>query len=153
MQFNDENTHETMNSQQDKFTSNVCGFLSFTNSDRELANSFKINLNRRFPQLHILEHPVRKVYEKDWKSHCELKINNSSFLICLVGNFTHSSRAVEWEVNRGLALGKQVIAINLIDKLPLIPNFLKVHSIEPIKGKIEEVLTQINGDYIFNLTK
>ena len=132
-----------MPSNQDRTPFRVRAFLSFTREDTALANSFKISLERRCTCLELLEHPVREVYDANWKIHCEKKISQSSFLICLVGNLTYGSAAVTWEIGVGLALGKRVIAFNLVNGSPPVPEILKRNSMEPLGGALEEMFSKI----------
>lgn len=43
------------------------------------------------------------------------KINNSSYLLCIVGEKTHSSKWVEWEIGTAILNKKKLIAVK-IDK-------------------------------------
>ena len=52
----------------------------------------------------------------------------SSLVICLIGNSTHKSEAVTWEVAKGLALGKRVLAVNLVESPPF-PDILKADGV------------------------
>ena len=55
-------------------------------------------------------------------------------LLCLVGHTTHRSRAVAWEIDRGLSLGKRIVAVNLnADRAP-VPETLARNAIEPQQG-------------------
>ena len=118
-------------------------FLSFTTEDGAAAESLRENLEQRFPYLEILEHPVQESYEQDWKSHCEKKINQSEFVICLVGDSTHSSAAVAWEIGTGLALGKDIVAIQVVDGAPLLPEILQANSITPIYDGIDAISSKM----------
>lgn len=101
-------------------------------TDGTLAASFKATLKKRYPSLELLEHPVRKTYQENWKHQCERKIRRSSLIICLIGNSTHRSEAVTWEVAKGLALGKSILAVNLVEGPPPLPDIFKAEGVRPI---------------------
>ena len=128
----------------------IRAFLSFTKEDTALADLFKISLERRCPCLEILQHPVREAYDEDWKIHCENKIVQSTILICLVGNSTHGSSAVAWELGMGLALGKRVITFNLVSGSPPVPAILKQNSMEPIGGSLEQMFSNVSHEILAN---
>lgn len=109
-------------------------FLSFSMRDKVLVASFKAAITRRLPSLILLEHPVRDLYDESWQSHCGKKIDRSTMIICLIGESTYLSKAVAWEISRGVSLGKPVIAVDLIDDSPPLPEVLKKNSIAPIHG-------------------
>lgn len=109
-------------------------FLSFSTCDEALVSSFKETITRRVPSLILLEHPTQEIYDRDWQTHCNRKIDQSTVIICLIGHSTYLSTAVAWEISRGMSLGKPVIAVDLVDDAPAVPDILKEHSIEPIRG-------------------
>ena len=147
---NHDGNYTRMKSIQFRKTFEIRGFLSFTDTDKTLAHSFKRDLERAFPNLEILDHPVKEKYEKDWKSHCEKKISKSSFLICLIGNRTRNSAAVKWEIGKGLALGKFIIAINMTENSSSMPEFLKRNSVVHIEADSGEIFSIL--DSIFHLS-
>lgn len=112
----------------------VSAFLSFSMRDEVLVASFKIAITGRIPSLVLLSHPIRELYDRNWQSHCGKKIDQSTMLICLIGNSTYRSTAVAWEISKGLSLGKPVIAVDLLDDAPPLPDILKKNSIAPIRG-------------------
>lgn len=121
----------------------VRAFLSFTTKDGATAESLRENLEEKFPYLEILEHPVQETYEQDWQSHCEKKISQSEFVICLVGDSTHRSAAVNWELGTGLALGKDIVAIQVVDGAPLLPEILRANSIAPIYDGLDAISSKM----------
>ena len=109
----------------------LCAFLSFATEDAPLVKAFRDRIGRRHPDIELLDHAVKDSYEQDWKRACATKINRSELLICLVGATTHRSRAVAWEIDHGLALGKRIVAVNLTANGVRIPEVLARNAIEP----------------------
>ena len=109
----------------------VRAFLSFTTADKPLVEAFRSRIGRQHPDVELLDHAVKDSYEDDWKRACATKIDRSELLICLVGPTTHQSQAVAWEIDRGLAFGKRVVAVNLTGEGVRVPEILARNAIEP----------------------
>ena len=123
----------------------VRAFLSFTMNDGTLVASFKTTIKRQCPNLELLEHPVHRIYQADWKHPCERKIRKSSVIICLIGYSTHKSQAVAWEIAKGLALGKRILAVNLVEGAPPLPDILKTEGITPIRMNPHNIFSDVAG--------
>ena len=121
----------------------VRAFLSFTMNDGTLVASFKTTIKRQCPSLELLEHPVRRIYQEDWKHQCEMKIRKSALIICLIGNSTHKSEAVTWEIAKALALGKRILAVNLVGGEPPLPDILKTEGIIPIGMNAHNIFSDV----------
>lgn len=106
-------------------------FLSFTTADKPLVEAFRDRLGQQHPDVELLDHGVEGGYEEDWKLACAMKIDRSEMLICLIGATTHRSEAVTWEINRGLSLGKRIVAFKLNADGVRVPEVLLRHAIEP----------------------
>ena len=115
-------------------SSALCAFLSFATKDKVLVDQFRSEIELQQPNIELLDHAADENYEADWKHDCARKIHRSAVLICLVGTSTHESEAVAWEVGRGLALGKTVVAVNLTRRPTRMPAVLAQHAIEPLPG-------------------
>lgn len=113
----------------------VRAFLSFATSDKSLVEDFKDQLTSQYTNLELLDHAVVDSYDKNWKLECARKIERSSILICLIGKTTHTSEAVAWEIDRGLARGVRVVAVKLTERPVRVPNVLIRNSINPIPYK------------------
>lgn len=110
----------------------VSAFLSFATPDRRLVEEFRGQLISRFANLELLDHAVTDQYDKNWKLECAQKIDRSILLICLIGTTTHKSKAVAWEIDRGLSHGKRVMAFKLTERQVCLPEVLTRNSIEPL---------------------
>lgn len=62
---------------------------------------------------------------------CATQIDRSELLIYLLGATTHRSQAVAWEIERGLSLGKRVVAVKLSNDGVRVPEVLVRHAIRP----------------------
>lgn len=109
----------------------VRAFLSFTSRDAPMVEVFRARLGRQHPDIELLDHAVKDIYEEDWKRECATKIDRSELLICLLGATTHRSQAVAWEIDRGLSLGKRIVAIDLTPEGVRVPEILVRNAIEP----------------------
>ena len=110
----------------------LCAFLSFTTKDKVLVDGFRNEIEVQQPNIELLDHAADENYEVDWRHDCARKIHRSAVLICLVGASTHESEAVAWEIGRGLALGKRVVAVNLTRRPVRMPAILAQNAIEPL---------------------
>lgn len=110
----------------------LCAFLSFATKDKVLVDGIRNELELQQPSIELLDHAAHENYEADWKHDCARKIHRSAVLICLVGTSTHESEAVAWEIGRGLALGKRVVAVNLTCHPVRMPAILARNAIEPL---------------------
>lgn len=109
----------------------VRAFLSFAMADMPLFETFKSLVERQHPDVELLDHAVKDNYEEDWKRACATKIDRSELLICLVGATTYRSKAVAWEINHGVSLGKRVVAVKLSADAVRVPEILARHAIRP----------------------
>ena len=119
----------------------VRAFLSFATADKPLVEVFRNLIGLQHPDLELLDHAVNDSYEEDWKRECARKIGQSTVLICLVGATTHRSRAVAWEIDHGLSLGKRVVAVNLTRDAVPVPEILARNAIEPHYGGIAGIVS------------
>ena len=106
-------------------------FLSFATQDAPLVEAFRKRIGQQHPGIELLDHAIKHSYEEDWKRECARKIDRSELLICLIGPTTHRSRAVAWEIDRGLSRGKRIVAVNLSAHGVKVPEVLARNAIEP----------------------
>ena len=57
-----------------------------------------------------------------------------------MGASTHLSQAVAWEIDRGLSLGKRVVAVNLTRRAVPVPEVLTRNAIEPLPSGVRSLL-------------
>lgn len=95
-----------------------CVFLCFSSRDHLEAGKFKESLMSQYRTWQVLDHPVRSEYDNDWKTQCDSKIRNSATMICLIGNDTHRSSAVDWEILRAKSYGVPVVPVYVQETPP-----------------------------------
>ena len=88
-------------------------FLSYSTRDFAKVSEFKEMLIDRYPRLYVQEHPVQDTYDQNWKIDCDKKIKKSIAMICLVGQDTHSSTAVHWELLQAQNYGIPTLGVYL----------------------------------------
>ena len=120
-----------------------CAFLSFATEDKALVSAFRSRIEQQHPDFEFLDHAADENYEKNWKRHCAKEIDQSSVLICVVGASTHLSQAVAWEIDRGLSLGKPVVAVNLTRRTAPVPKVLTRNAIEPLPSGVKSLLPSV----------
>ena len=118
-------------------------FLSFATEDKVLVDAFRRRIELHNPDIELLDHAAVGDFERDWKQECARKIDQSTVLICLVGASTHESEAVSWEIGRGLALGKRVVAVSLSRRPVRIPEILTRNAIEPLPSTVNSIFSSV----------
>lgn len=106
-------------------------FLSFASKDKMLVDAFRYEIELLHPTVEFVDHAVQDRYDEDWKYYCSRKICDSPLLICLVGPSTHESAAVAWEIDRGMSLGKRIVAVHLTGRSVCVPEILERNGIKP----------------------
>ena len=110
-------------------------FLSFSTDDHGSASLFDQEMSTAFGKLQLLGQPWTSMYERDWQSRCNEKLQGCAFLICLIGETTYRSTAVAWEIGRTLELAKPVLPILLHEHTERLPPVLRGNSISPYTGE------------------
>lgn len=79
------------------------------------------------------------------KSAISAKINNATFFLCLIGEKTHESDWVRWEIEKAISLNKKLVAVKIEATYTSPPEILGVgaswamsFTFESIKKAIEE---------------
>lgn len=112
----------------------VNAFLSFSTDDHRSASLFDQDMSMAFGKLQLLGQPWTSMYERDWQSRCNEKLQDCAFLICLVGETTYRSVAVAWEVGRAIELAKPVLPVVLHAHIERLPPVLRANSVFPHSG-------------------
>jgi hypothetical protein len=92
-------------------------FLSFVEEDLELVKLFRGQARNKNSALAFDDYSVKVPYistNADYiRTQIVAKIRVSSVLLCLIGQHTHKSKWVEWEIETAADLGKKVIGVRL----------------------------------------
>ena len=115
-------------------------FLSYASRDAALVDAFRNRIRSHHPDVELLDHAVSDHYDEHWQDECDRKIHESAVLLCLLGETTYGSAAVTWEIGRGLALGKRVVAVYLTDGTLQVPEILERNAIEPVPSTAHTLL-------------
>ncbi len=90
-------------------------FLSFVEEDLELVKLFRGQARNKNSALAFDDYSVKAPYnstDADYiRAQIMAKIRVSSVLLCLIGQHTHKSKWVEWEIETAVELGKKVIGV------------------------------------------
>lgn len=106
-------------------------FLSFSTSDHRSASLLDQDMSTAFGKLHLLGQPWTSMYDRDWQSRCNEKLQDCACLICLIGETTYRSAAVAWEISRAVELAKPVLPVVLDARIKRLPPALRGNSIFP----------------------
>jgi len=88
-------------------------FISYDIDDKGMV-SFLANQAKddRFPFV-FRDYSVKEPFEEKWKSHVRERISQTSAVIVGIGENTHESQAVDWEIREAHNQGKKVIGVRL----------------------------------------
>lgn len=81
----------------------------------------------RFP-FHFRDYSVKEPFEEKWKQRVRERISQTSAVIVAIGERTHESSAVDWEIKEAHRQGKKVIGVRLYkDENHRVPKAIKEH--------------------------
>ena len=120
-------------------------FLSFAMEDQRLANAFRAQARSSRSDLAFRDYSVKEPFERAWKSNVERLIRMCSATICLVGESTWSSDAVDWEIRKSDRLGKKVVAVRLVPEVRRFPGALRELQIPVVPWDIEAIMRELGG--------
>ena len=98
--------------------------------------------NKRLP-LQFKDHSIKEPFDRAWKTQAEEKIRRCSATICLIGNETYKSDAVNWEIHKSAELGKGVMAVYLVEEYPPRPKALQELHISPVRWKMSQIMREL----------
>jgi hypothetical protein len=120
-------------------------FLSFATEDQRLVNAFRAQARNGRSDLEFCDYSVKESFERAWKTGVERLIRRCSATICLVGESTWSSDAVDWEIRKSDELGKKLIAVRLDPDVRRHPRALRELGIDVVPWDIEAILLELGG--------
>ena len=118
-------------------------FLSFAMEDKALVEMFRGQARNEHLPLEFRDHSIKEPFNQAWKTQCEEKIRNTSLIICLVGNETYKSEAVNWEIRKSVELGKGLMAVYLVSGYPHLPEALRENNVTPVHWKMDDIMNEI----------
>ena len=120
-------------------------FLSFAMEDHRYANAFRGMARSSRSDLEFRDYSVKEPFERAWKTNVERLIRMCSATICLVGETTWRSEAVNWEIKKSDALGKRVIAVRLAPDIRRLPSALGELGVAPVPWEIDAIMSELEG--------
>ena len=124
-------------------------FLSFDSDDLDLVNLFRGQAKNENSDLEFSDYsvkdPINSENDPYLKQEIKEKIKQSSIVVCLVGESTHRSGWVEWELETGHDLDKCLIGVRLrSDHDDTVPRPLLDHGAEVVDWIIQDVMDAID---------
>jgi len=121
-------------------------FFSYRTSEQSRVGELQNRLKELLPNLPFEDASVDVPYVDDWKTAAASVLETCDGLVCIVGEDTHESEPIDWEVREAHRLGKPVVVATLSDgcQLPTACRELKVESTRwdatDVAGRIGELL-------------
>ncbi len=112
-------------------------FLSFDNDDRDEVNLLRGQAKNDKSDIEFIDWSVKDPIDSDKAKYIKLKISQRikqcSLTVVYVSDTTHKSKWVNWEINRSLELGKEVVATHKGDTAPRkLPDAIKENKIKVV---------------------
>ena len=120
-------------------------FLSFAMEDQRLANAFRAQARNGGSNLEFRDYSVKEPFERAWKTNVERLIRLCSATICLVGESTWTSEAVDWELRKADQLGKQLIAVRLAPDVLRTPPAVRELGVTVVAWDIDAIMRELGG--------
>ena len=120
-------------------------FLSFAMEDRGLVNLFRAQAKNSRSDLVFRDYSVKEPFERAWKTNAEQLIRMCSVTICLVGQSTWRSSAVDWEIRKSAKLGKRLLAVRLRPDIKRYPPALRELGARTVPWRIDAIMRELDG--------
>jgi len=92
-------------------------FLSFVEEDLSLVNMFRAQAKNKNNDLEFSDYSVKEPYDSanaDYiRGKIRERIRGASVTICLIGEKTHTSRWVDWEIRTSHSEGNKLVGVRL----------------------------------------
>jgi len=119
-------------------------FLSYSIEDKDLAESFKEQVNN-FKKIDFLEYLQFENNDLIWKEKVDKLIYSSELLLCLFGFSTWESEAVKWEIEKAIEHNKPVIIVKLKSTVFMIPNYIIENHLNVFEYDPKEIVNYIDS--------
>lgn len=107
---------------------------------RFLASQAK---DERFP-FHFRDYSVKEPFEEKWKQRVREKIAQTSAVIVAIGEKTHESDAVDWEIREAHRQGKKVIGVRLHKgQNHTVPKAMKEHGDRVVTWNAKQIAQEL----------
>jgi len=118
-------------------------FLSFAMEDIFSVCLFRAQAKNKKLPLEFRDHSVKEPFDERWKTQVTEKINRCSLTICLIGNDTFKSEAVNWELKKSLQMEKGLMGVYLVNSNSRLPSILIQNSIKVVTWKLDLIMSEI----------
>ena len=92
-------------------------FLSFANQDLHAVDQFRGEMEDRYPELSLVEHPVTQPFGNGFSAYIRGQIaqtiDTAPMTICLISERTASSPWVGWAIDQAHSKGKDILGVRL----------------------------------------
>lgn len=103
-------------------------FISFDVDDEGMVNLLRNQAKDDRFQFGFRDYSVKEPFDSAWKSKVRDRIDLTSAAIVAIGENTHRSIAVDWEIREAHRQGKRVIGVRLHrDKNHIVPQAMTEH--------------------------
>src|SRR5262245_18002035 len=117
-------------------------FFSHKTSEKPRVQELQSSLKQLLPNLPFEDASSEVPHADDWKATATAVLESCSGVVCFVGEDTHGSEPVDWEIREAHRLGKPLVVTSLSDCCPL-PAACKDLHIESAPWDANEVAGRI----------
>jgi len=129
-------------------------FLSFRGTDKAEVDEFRSRAKDKESDLDFIDFSLAVPFRSENAEYIQRgireRIKASSVTVVLIGETTHKSEWVDWEIRESVRLGKGVVAVRLRDDPSIkTPKALEEHGIKPLpldEGKISHAIQEAAGN-------
>jgi len=123
-------------------------FLSFEAGDVTLVNLFRGQAKNKNNDLEFSDYSVKDAFDSQNADYIRQQITKlikmASVTICLIGNDTHKSRWVNWEIGKSAELGKKLLGVRLHSSDDdIVPKALKDAKAKVLNWDIDAIVKAI----------
>jgi antiphage defense system Thoeris ThsB-like protein len=92
-------------------------FLSYAHEDLRAADMFRGEMEDRYPELSLIDHPVTQPFGNGFSAYIRGQvaqtIQTAPMTICLISERTANSPWVGWAIDKAHSLGKDILGVRL----------------------------------------
>ena len=124
-------------------------FVSFVEEDLNLVNLFRGQARNQNNDLEFLDYSVRQPFNSPNADYIKKQISDLihkvSVTTCLIGYTTHTSRWVDWELEKAEELGKGIVGVRLHNAFQDFPPAIFNFDHEVVNWNIRQIVTAIES--------
>jgi len=88
-------------------------FISFHIEDEDQVRLLRHQARDNQFGAHFRDYSVKEPFDEKWRSQCRERIEQTSALICMIGEDTWDRKAVEWEIREAHRQNKLIIGVRI----------------------------------------